>query len=145
MSDTVIIILVIVIGIVVVLFMFRDRLKRFSIKGSKDEVEANLETYKENQQPASADAVGKPSQSYGVNISGNKQVGKGNKIDVAQKKVNVSYNVQLGQGNKIDVPQNSVNVNDNIQLGKEQEIVVGPTPGALDPSPESEPPQQSTK
>jgi len=102
MSDQVLIVLIVAAAIVIVLYLFRDRLKKFTIKGSQDNLEANLEAYKDTAQ----NEPGAAGQSYGVNISGNKQVGKDNKIKVAQSSVNVSDNTQMGQGQEIRVDAN---------------------------------------
>jgi hypothetical protein len=125
MSDNVLIVLIITVAIIIVLFIFRDRLRKFSIKGGKDSVEANLETYKEKQTPTTKEINGKTEHAYGVNISGNKQIGKEHEIVVTKSNVNVSDNLQLGENDQIEVTRPGVNVDENVQLGKEHKIQAG--------------------
>ena len=102
MSDTVLTVLIVAIAIIVVLFMFRERLRNFIFKANKDGVEANLET---NQQDKT---LGNQGRQPSVNISGNRQIGKGNRIDVGRSNVNVEKNLQKGDDEEIVVrPQKS--------------------------------------
>ena len=103
MSDTVLIVLIIAIAIVVILFIFRRQLREFYFKANNEGIEGRLKTY---QKPTPADE-NQPSKQYGVNISGNKQIGQRDEIQVAQKDVNVSDNLQLGQDQKIQVDPES--------------------------------------
>jgi hypothetical protein len=98
MSDTVLIVLIIAVVVVVVLLIFRKQVSRFFIKASKDGVEADLTT----REPAapSTTASGNPAS---VVISGNKQIGKEQKIDVARPDVAVQDNLQLGYDQEIKV------------------------------------------
>jgi hypothetical protein len=98
MSDTVLIVFIIAIAVVVVLVIFRKQVSRFFIKAGKEGLEADLET----REPASptTTTAGSPAS---VVISGNKQIGKANKIDVAQSDVAVDDNLQLGEGQQIKV------------------------------------------
>lgn len=106
MSDTVLIVLIITVAVVVVLLIFRKQVSRFFIKASKEGVEADLTT----REPAPAATPTSSSESRpGVVISGNKQI---------------------GQKNTIDVAQSNVAVEDNLQVGEEQQIKVRPDPGA---------------
>lgn len=104
MSDTVLIVLIITIAVIVVLWIFRKQVSRFFIKAGKEGLEADLTT-REPSSGAPANSGGRP----GVVISGNKQLGKKNTIDVAQP---------------------DVAIEDNLQVGEEQQINVRPDPGA---------------
>jgi len=101
MSDTVLITLILAVTIVVVLVIFRRQLSRFLFKANRDGVEAEMETH----EPAKDEAQTKPNAnaSAGVTISNNRQVGRGNKIDVGQSDVAVTDNLQLGEGQEINV------------------------------------------
>ena len=90
MSDTVLIVLII--AIVVVLYMFRRQLKSFFIKADKSGIKAKLETRESDT------TVGRGAD---VNISGSRQIGKGNVIEVGRSNVNVEDTTQLGQDQKI--------------------------------------------
>jgi len=96
MSDTVQITLIVAVVVLIVLFMFRERLRNFMIKASREGVEANLDT----NQPAN-DA---PKDRQGrVNITGNKLMGNKNRIDVGRSNVNVEKNLQKGSNQEIVV------------------------------------------
>jgi predicted lipid-binding transport protein (Tim44 family) len=105
MSDTVIIALIIAVVILAALIIFRKQLSRFVFKAGKDGVEAELETHKPGSaarpaaQPASPATVNRP----GVVVSGNKQTGVGNVIDVSQADATVKDNEQKGQNQKLRV------------------------------------------
>lgn len=96
MSDTVQIGLIIAFVVIVVLFMFRERLRNFMIKANKDGVEANLDAGQGVSQ------AGKNKRAT-VNISGNKQIGNKNRIDVGRTNVNVEKNLQKGNNQEIVV------------------------------------------
>jgi hypothetical protein len=98
MSDSVLITLIIALGIVVILFMFRRQLQEFFFKANKDGVEARLRTQKMS---GTAQPKSKAGKEHEVNISGNKQIGRGNKIDVGVNDTNVSDNEQVGQDQRI--------------------------------------------
>lgn len=98
MSDTVLIVLIITIAVIVVLWIFRKQVSRFFIKASKEGVEADLTT----REPASETKPASEARP-GVTISGNKQIGKKNTIDVGQSDVAVEDNLQLGEGQQIKV------------------------------------------
>ena len=94
MSDTVLVVLIIAITVIVVLILFRKQLSRFFIRANKEGVEAELQTH-EQEKPAGEKA--------GVSISGNKQIGRDNVIDVGRDNVEVEDNLQLGEGQQIKV------------------------------------------
>lgn len=94
------IVLIVAVAVIVVLFMFRDKLGKFFLKAGHDGIETGLET-REPGPGAPPDEPGR--KPYGVNISGNKQVGAGNQISVAQSDVNVSDNTQAGRDQTIEV------------------------------------------
>ncbi len=102
MSDTVLIVLIVAIVVVVVLFMFRDTLSRFFIKANRDGIEAELEA-RERPDSTQPTVTSQPTKPHSVNISGNRQVGKGHKISVQQSDVNVSDVDQIGSDHKIEV------------------------------------------
>lgn len=94
-ENTVLIVAVVAIAVIVVLLMFRERLRSFGFKAGKDGLEANLETSQQGKSQGS--------RSRSVEISGNKQIGKGNEIDVGRSNVNVEENLQRGNNQKIVV------------------------------------------
>jgi len=96
MSDTVLIVLIVAVAVIVVLLIFRKQVSRFFIKAGKEGVEADLTT----REPA-AIAETSTGSSPSVVISGNKQIGKENKIDVGRSDVAVQDNLQLGEGQEI--------------------------------------------
>ncbi len=96
MSDTVLIVLIIAIAVIVVLVIFRKQVSRFFIKASKEGVEADLTTREPS--PPSTATSGSPAS---VTISGNKQLGKQQTIDVGRPDVAVQDNLQLGQDQEI--------------------------------------------
>lgn len=100
MSDPVLIVLIIAIAVVLVLVIFRRQLSSFFLKANKEGLEARLET-RETSSTGRAD----------VTISRNKQIGRGNVIEV-------------GRGN--------VGVEDNTQLGEDQQIIARPDPAGKD-------------
>jgi hypothetical protein len=101
MSDTVLITLIVAISIVIVLLLFRKQLSRFLFKASREGVEAQLETRDSTATPGSAQPIEKPAKSASINIVGNRQLGKGNTVDVERSNVNVTGNTQEGQDNVI--------------------------------------------
>lgn len=113
MNDTVLIVLIIAIVVVVILVLYRDRLSRFFIKGNRDGIEAEMETRKPTTVKIAEEGASTTGSQATVVISGNKQVGKQNTIDVGRDKVNVQ---------------------DNVQLGQEQGIVVRPDPTSAPPT-----------
>jgi hypothetical protein len=103
-DDTVLIVSVVAIAVIVILFMFRERLKSFGFKASKDGLEANLDTERQGKAGTAAQA----DKARSINISGNRQIGEGNQIDVGRSSVNVEKNLQKGKNQKIVVrPQKS--------------------------------------
>jgi hypothetical protein len=106
MNDAIWIALIIAGAIIVVLYMFRGVLARFFFKAGHEGVEASLET--RDQTTGSATASPTPPPRAGVNISGNQQIGRENKIEVGRQDVNVSDNTQLGEKQEIKVqPENA--------------------------------------
>jgi hypothetical protein len=98
MSDTVLIVLIIAVVVIIVLVIFRKQVSRFFIKASKEGLEADLTTREPS--PSSTATPGSPAS---VTISGNKQIGKEQKIDVGRPDVAVQENLQLGQEQEIKV------------------------------------------
>ena len=92
MSNTVLIVLIVAVAVIIVLFMFRRRLSSFGMKANKEGFEAQLKTHEK---------AATPSHRAGINISGNKQFGARNKIDVGLADVNVEDNVQSGEDQEI--------------------------------------------
>lgn len=100
MSDTVLIVLIVTIAVIVVLLIFRKQVSRFFIKASKEGVEADLTT----REPVPAATSTTSSETRpSVVISGNKQIGKEQEIDVGRADVAVKDNLQLGEGQEIKV------------------------------------------
>lgn len=104
MSDTVIIALIIAVVILAALIIFRKQLSRFFFKAGKDGIETGLET---RAGSSAAGAAAPPPAAAGehtsVTISGNRQIGKEQKIDVGRSDVAVTDNFQLGEGQQITV------------------------------------------
>lgn len=98
MSDTVYIVLIITLAVIVILFMFRRQLSSFFLRASKEGLETRLET----RETAKTDAGGSGNRAS-VNISGTRQVGRKNKIQVGRPDVNISDVDQVGSGQEIDV------------------------------------------
>ena len=94
MSDTVLITLIVAATVIILLFMFRRQLSRFGIKANKEGIEAELET---------RDPSAMPDRQDGVIISGAKQFGKEQVIDVGRENVTVEDTRQVGTGQKIIV------------------------------------------
>lgn len=98
MSDNVLIVLIIAVAVIVILILFRKQLSRFFIKANRDGVEAELQTTRgQETQPTPA------GDKASVTISGNKQIGRENAIDVGRDDVAVEKNLQLGEGQDIKV------------------------------------------
>jgi hypothetical protein len=97
MSETTWIVLIVTAAVIVVLWMFRGTLSRFFLRANRDGVEAELQTRESEGTPSA------PSPAPGVNISGNRQLGKDNEIAVGRDNVNVSDNLQAGEEQSIDV------------------------------------------
>ncbi len=94
MSDPVLIVLIIAVAVIVVLVLFRKQLSRFFIKAGREGVEADLTT----REPASTTPpAGRP----GTVITGNRQIGRKNKIDVGRTHAAVQDNLQLGEGQEL--------------------------------------------
>ncbi|MBE2197835.1 MAG: hypothetical protein IAE79_04435 [Anaerolinea sp.] len=100
MNDTVLIVLIIAVVVVVVLWMFRSTLSRFFIKANREGVEAELQTNDIIEQNEEAGAAAKPAD---VNVRGNWQIGRGNKLRVEGEEANVSDNRQVGEDQDITV------------------------------------------
>jgi len=92
MSETLWITLIIAVVVLVVLFMFRKQLQSFLFKANREGIQAELNT----RDP-------RPQGRAQVNITGNRQAGKDNAIDVGRSGVNVQDNKQRGSNNKITV------------------------------------------
>jgi len=105
MSDTVWIVLIVAIVILIVLYLFRSRLSRFVVKASKGGIEADLQTRDSSQ--ASEVAGSASDKQASVNISGNRQIGRRNVIEVGRGNINIAGNTQLGEDQKITTSQDT--------------------------------------
>ncbi|MCA9965078.1 MAG: hypothetical protein KC423_12565 [Anaerolineales bacterium] len=103
MSDTVLIVLIIVVAIIIVLWLFRSSLSRFFIKANKEGMEAELQTHSSQKPGAKNMPTTSSAKASDVNVSGNWQIGRGNKIRTSGKSANVSDNRQLGEEQEITV------------------------------------------
>ena len=95
MSDTVLVVLIVAATVIVVLYMFRRQLSAFLFKANKDGLEAELKTHAPDET--------KTGDSHGVQISGNRLVGKENEIEIGRDDVGVDDNILLGKKQKIQV------------------------------------------
>ena len=91
MSDIAIAILAITGVVIVALFLLRNQIKRLVFKAGPDGVETDIETHETN-------STAKPPS---IRITGNKQIGKRNRIDVERDDVEVADNVQRGEDHGI--------------------------------------------
>ena len=94
MSDTVLVVLIVAVAVVIVLIIFRKQLSRFFIQADQEGFKAELET---QEQTTTA------SENAGVRISGSKQLGKRNVVEVEQADVVVEDTLQAGEDQKISV------------------------------------------
>ncbi|MBM4460942.1 MAG: hypothetical protein FJ011_24800 [Chloroflexi bacterium] len=122
MSDTVIIALIIAVVILAALIIFRKQLSKLFVKISKDSVEAGLET---REAGGAAQAVGTPSPTAQPRPTA---AGK-------RASVTISGTKQIGKGNVIDVGRSDVEVKDALQKGQDQQIKVQPDKGGNKPKP----------
>jgi hypothetical protein len=99
MSDTVTIVLIVAIAVVVVLIIFRKQLSRFFIQADQEGIKAELETHE--QATASSDDAS-------VRISGSKQLGKSNVLEVQRDDVIVEDTLQAGEDQRISVKADPV-------------------------------------
>jgi hypothetical protein len=113
MSDTVIVALIIAIVILAALVIFRKQLSKLFVKISPNSVEAGLETHQVSD-PAQVVAAPPPATQA-------PPAGAGERASVT-----ISGNKQIGVKQKIDVGRPDVAITDNLQLGEDQEIVVRP-------------------
>lgn len=97
MSETVWIVLIVTIAVVVLaaLLLFKDRLREFGfkVKTGKHGAEVRMK----GDAPKETPAVPPGS----VRIRGNRQIGRGNRIEVARDGVEVADNTQLGADQEI--------------------------------------------
>lgn len=103
MSDTVIIALIIAAVILAALIIFRKQLSRFVFKAGKEGIETELETREGGAAAGSAGAGQPAGKRPGVTVSGNKQTGTGNVIDISRGDVTVKDNLQDGRNQKLKV------------------------------------------
>jgi hypothetical protein len=96
----------IIAGVVLLtLVLFRGSLKRLLFKANAEGLEAELETHERHP---NREAQSRPSESSGVSIKRNWQIGKGNSIDVGYAKADVEKNKQLGSEQSIKAkPENT--------------------------------------
>ena len=78
MSDNVLIVLIVAAAVVVVLIIFRKQLSSFFIQADQKGIKAKLETH---------DQATTPSEDGSVRITGGKQIGKGNVLEVERDDV----------------------------------------------------------
>ncbi len=97
-NGTVLIVLLIIVGVIVIVFLLRDRITKLGARASLDkrEGEFNIEAADPKQSPKEM-----PADKHSVNISGNRQLGKSNVIEVERSDVNVQNNLQLGKAQQI--------------------------------------------
>jgi hypothetical protein len=101
MSENGWIVLIIAATVVTVLFMFRGTLARFFFKAGSSGIEAVLEA-REQATTNTGDSGARPTRPPGqVTISGNRQIGRRNEIDVSRPDVDVTENLQLGTDQEI--------------------------------------------
>lgn len=101
-NTTILIVLVIALAVIVILYVYRNKLHRFSMTANKEGVRAELETTKPNEHPPDF-SEGKEPNSAGITIKGNTQYGTGNRISVGQNDVEVTDNLQDGDNQTIEV------------------------------------------
>ena len=104
MNEKIILWSIVALTVLIVLFMFRRQLKHFLFKAGSEGIEARLDTYEKESNRRESDQIQTPGT---INISRNRQVGKNNKIEVAQENVNVTENKQLGSNQEIKVKRTS--------------------------------------
>ncbi len=98
MDSNVLIALIVVAGIVVIVFLLRDRITKLRARASmsKGEGGVDIEAAKPKQKMSA-----QPPDPHSVVISGNKNIGRGNAIEVSRDDVAVTDNLQLGEDQKI--------------------------------------------
>lgn len=96
-NSSVLIALIVVVGIVVIVFMLRGRITRFIAQISLKDHSGNIGI--EAAKPQKPQVV--PPDSHSVVISGSKQIGKGNVIEISRDDVAVTDFDQIGQDQKI--------------------------------------------
>lgn len=101
MSDQVLTVLIVTVAVLVVLYLFRRQLRRFVFKVNEGGIHAELETHDPTRASDGPRQPAMPSKGGSVNIIRNRQIGKGNVIEVGRDNVNVDDNTQLGQDQKI--------------------------------------------
>jgi hypothetical protein len=94
MDPKVQIVVIIAVAVVVVLLFYRNHLSKFKLKASEKGIETELDTDKGKTQ----------GKDEGIIISGNKQIGKDNKIKVSNiDKAKITENTQKGDQQEIDI------------------------------------------
>jgi hypothetical protein len=94
MNPKVQIVLIIAAAVVIVLIIYKNRLSKFKLKANEKGVETEL----------NADDGKTQGNNDGIVISGNKQIGKDNKIKVSSlNKAKIDKNTQKGDRQEIDV------------------------------------------
>jgi hypothetical protein len=97
MSDSVIITIVVAVAVVIVLYIFRDRLSKFSLRADSQGVQTELTAHQEESAPAPNQPPARP----GVEISGNVMKGQRHKIS-ARRDASVRENLMEGRDHEID-------------------------------------------
>lgn len=103
MSDAVTITLIVATVVVILLFLFRSSLSSFFFRAGKDGVEGKLETRDPSDPDKRSDTAG--AHNHRLEISGNRQMGKNNRIAVDADDVAVRDNAQTGSDQTLDVKQ----------------------------------------
>jgi hypothetical protein len=98
MDSNVLIVLILVVGVIAIVVMLRDRITKFRAHTSvtKGEGGVDIEAAKPKQKMSA-----QPPDPHSVVISGNKNIGRGNAIEVSRDDVAVTANLQLGEDQKI--------------------------------------------
>jgi hypothetical protein len=91
--------LIVVVGIVVIVLLLRNRVTKVDANASLKDQSGSFSVQASKPQPPQ----GTPPDSHSVVISGNKNIGKDNAIEVSHADVAVKDNTQIGKNQKIVV------------------------------------------
>ncbi len=105
--ETVYIVLIVVVGIVILVFLVRDRLTSFgaSVKGKRGESELGGDvrmTAESSKQPPPTES---PRQPPSTRVSGNRMIGKKQRMNVREKGAQVEKNLMKGEDLELTVDQ----------------------------------------
>lgn len=93
MSDAVLVVIIVTVAVFLVLLLFQKRLRSFLFRADRDGIEAQLKVDKT--------APKQKSSKSGTTVSGNKLIGRGNKVGARGKSVDVSENILLGENQEL--------------------------------------------